>query len=45
MNQTLKCIFALSMAMLCGQAANAAELTVTNVAKVEAAGVQFDVSC
>jgi len=27
------------MAMLCGQAANAAELTVTNVAKVGADGV------
>jgi hypothetical protein len=44
MNQTTKWILALSMAMLCGQAANAAEMTVTNVAKVGADGVQFDVS-
>ena len=32
------------MAMLCGQTANAAEMTVTNVAKVGADGVQFDVT-
>jgi formylglycine-generating enzyme required for sulfatase activity len=32
------------MAMLCGQVANAAELTVTNVAKVGADTVQFDIT-
>ena len=44
MNQATRWILAVSIAMLCGQVANAAELTVTNVARVGADSVQFDIT-